>query len=102
MGNTERVTVTLPETVVREIDRQAPSRSRFVQEAIRRELARRGLPALRASIEDPHAEGPELAEIGFDEWASSLPAEDAADLIDGSAGRSVRWVNGRGWTESGT
>ena len=72
-----------------------------MQEAIRRELARRGLHALRVH-RNPHAEGPELAEIGFDEWASSLPAEDAADLIDGSAGRSVRWVNGRGWTESGT
>lgn len=102
MGTSERVTITLPETVVREIDRQAPNRSRFVQEAIRRELARRGRHALRASIENPHAEGAELADVGFDEWASSLPAENAGDLVDGSAGRSVRWVRGRGWTDSGT
>ena len=43
-----------------------------------------------------------LAAAGFDEWVSTLPAEDASDLLDTSAGRPVRWVHGSGWTERGT
>ena len=102
MATTECVTITLPETVVREIDRQGRNRSRFVQEAVQRELERRRHDVFRTSIENPHAEGTELAETGFDDWASSLPPEDASDLVDPSAGRPVRWVQGRGWTKSGT
>ena len=37
----ERVTVTLPAEVVEDIDRQERNRSRFVLEAVRRELKRR-------------------------------------------------------------
>ena len=102
METTERVTITLPETVVREIDRQERNRDRFVQEAVQRELERRRRESLRASVENPHADGAELAEAGFDEWVSTLPAEDASDLLDTSAGRPVRWVHGSGWTERGT
>ena len=102
MATTERVTITLPETVVREIDREGRNRTRFVQEAVQRELDRRGRDTLRTSIESPHAEGAELAEAGFDDWVSSLPSEDTGDLVDSSAGQPVRWVQGSGWTASGT
>lgn len=102
MATTERVTITLPETVVREIERQGRDRSRFVQEAVQRELERRRRDALRTSIENPDAEGTDLAEAGFDDWASSLPPEDAGDLVDSSAGKPVRWVRGSGWTASRT
>jgi metal-responsive CopG/Arc/MetJ family transcriptional regulator len=38
MANVERVTTTLPEDLVRDIDRREKNRSRFVAEAVRREL----------------------------------------------------------------
>ena len=53
MARTERVTVTLPAEVVREVDRREQNRSRFVLEAIQHELERRRRDALRRSIETP-------------------------------------------------
>lgn len=102
MATTERVTITLSETVVREIDRQGRNRTLFVQEAVQRELDRRRHDTLRTSIESPHAEGTDLAEAGFDDWVSSLPPEDTADLVDSSAGQPVRWVRGGGWAADET
>lgn len=92
-----RVTVTLPGTVVREMDRHDDNRSRFVQEAVERELERRRRKALGTSLDDPHPETEELAEAGFGEWWSSLPEEDPSDLLDLERGRPVRWVRERGW-----
>jgi hypothetical protein len=34
----------------------------------------------------------------MNDWAASLPV-DADDLVDLSAGKVVRWVDGEGWTE---
>ena len=98
MEATEPVTITLPETVVREIDLRESDRGRFVREAIEHELDRRRREALRESVENPHMDGLQLAEVGFDDWASRLP--DSAALVDASAGRPVRWVHGDGWTET--
>jgi len=97
MPTTDRVTVTLPSKVVREIDRMEKNRSRFVLQAVRHEIERRRREELRRSLENPHAESEEVAEVGFDEWARGLPDEQASDLIDLSAGKSVRWVPGEGW-----
>ncbi|MCL4838310.1 MAG: hypothetical protein KJ058_10145 [Thermoanaerobaculia bacterium] len=94
-----RVTVTLPEELVAEIDRSAPNRSRFVAEAVTRELARRRRAALCASLASPHPESLVVAEAGVAEWGRSLPTEDAEGLLDPSEGRRVAWVDGRGWTE---
>lgn len=94
-----RVTVTLPSEVVDEIDRHERNRSRFVLEAVRGELERRRREALRRSIEEPHPEGTELAEAGFDDWVDSLPRESASDLLDPEAGSPVRWVPGEGWLD---
>lgn len=94
-----RVTVTLPEDLVAEIDRSTPNRSRFVLEAITRELARRRRAALRLSLSEPHAESLSVAEAGVAEWGGSFPAEDAEGLVDPAQGRSVRWVEGKGWVE---
>jgi hypothetical protein len=33
---------------------------------------------------------------GLDAWRRSLPEEDTEALVDSSAGKSVRWVSGRG------
>ena len=99
MATNERVTVTLPADLLRDIDRLESNRSKFIQEAARRELDRRRRDLLEQSLRSPHPEIAELAEAGFDDWASSLPEEDAAGLVDPRAGTEVRWVPGEGWTE---
>ena len=99
MANVERVTVTLPSDVVRDIDRREKNRSKFVAAAVRNELDRRRRDELRRSLQNPHAESAVLAEQGLEEWARSLPDEDAEALVDRSAGNPVRWVPGEGWVE---
>jgi hypothetical protein len=93
----ERVTVTLPAEIVEDIDRRERNRSRFILDAVRRELKRRQREELRRSLENPHAGTSELAEAGFADWGAMLPGEETADLVDPRAGHSVRWVEGRGW-----
>lgn len=97
MASVERVTVTLPDNLVRDIDRQEKNRSKFVAEAVRRELDRRHRDKLRRSLQNPHPESNELASQGLEEWSRGLPDEDAAALVDSSAGKAVRWVPGKGW-----
>jgi Arc/MetJ-type ribon-helix-helix transcriptional regulator len=99
MASIERVTVTLPNDLVRDIDRREKNRSRFIAEAVRRELDRRRREELRRSLENPHPESHEFAELGFGEWSGGLPDEDAAALVDGSMGKTVEWVPGSGWVE---
>jgi hypothetical protein len=97
MQNTERVTVTLRADLVKEIDRVERNRSRFIAEAVERELQRRRHLALLQSVANPHTETTELADIGLGDWARELPVEN--DLVDLSSGTAVRWVEGRGWVE---
>lgn len=99
MAAIERVTVTLPDDLVRDIDRQEKNRSKFIAEAVRRELDRRQRVELRRSLANPHAESAELAEQGLEEWARGLPAEDTEALVDGNVGKAVRWIPGEGWVE---
>ena len=99
MASVERVTVTLPNDLVRDIDRREKNRSKFVAEAVRRELDRRRRAELRRSLQNPHPESAELAEHGLEEWTRGLPEEDAEALVDSNAGRPVRWVSGEGWVE---
>lgn len=99
MANAERVTVTLPNDLVRDIDRREKNRSKFVAEAVRHELDRRRRAELRRSLQNPHPESAELAEEGFEEWARGLPEEDTSALLDVSVGKPVRWVPGEGWVE---
>jgi Arc/MetJ-type ribon-helix-helix transcriptional regulator len=99
MPAVERVTVTLPNDLIRDIDRREKNRSKFVAEAVRRELDRRRRAELHRSLQNPHPESAELAERGFEEWARGLPDEDTEKLVDSSAGKPVRWVPRRGWVE---
>ena len=99
MASVERVTVTLPNGLVKDIDRREKNRSKFVAEAVRNELARRRRDELRRSLHNPHPESAELAEQGLEEWTRGLPEEDTGALVDSSAGRPVRWVPGEGWVE---
>ena len=99
MASFERVTVTLPNALVTEIDRREKNRSKFVAEAVRHELERRRRDELRRSLENPHPESNELAEQGLEEWTRGLPDEDTEGLVDSRAGKPVRWVPGEGWVE---
>jgi hypothetical protein len=97
MAANERVTVTLPSDLVRDIDRIERNRSRFLLEAVRHELARRRREQLDQSLQAPHRESEPLAEAGLEQWASGLPQEEASDLVDPEAGEPVQWVPGEGW-----
>lgn len=99
MGSRARVTVTLPEGVVEEIDRRERNRSRFVLEAVERELDRRRREELRRSLANPHPDSDALADLGLEDWAGNLPEEPAADMVDLDGGRAVRWIPGQGWIE---
>ena len=99
VSSVERVTVTLPEDLIRDIDRQEKNRSRFITEAVRRELDRRRREELRLSLQNPHPESVVLAEQGLEEWSRTLPDEDVESLLDSSAGQAVRWEPGEGWVE---
>ena len=92
---TRRVTFTLPADLVRAVRRLVRNRSRFVAEAIRRELDRRRRESLRAALENPHPETARLAEIGFDEWARATGKD--LGLVDPRGGTPVRWSPTKGW-----
>ena len=100
MASIERMTVSLPEDLVREIDRREKNRSKFVTEAVRHELDRRRRADLRRSLQNPHRESVELADQGLEDWVRELPEEDVGDLVDSRAGKPVRWIPGEGWVES--
>jgi CRISPR/Cas system-associated endonuclease/helicase Cas3 len=99
MSTVERVTVTLPNDLIREIDRRENNRSKFVAEAVRHEIDRRRREELRRSLENPHRESTELSEQGLEEWVQGLPQEDTESLVDSGAGKPIRWVPGEGWVE---
>ena len=99
MASVDRVTVTLPNELIRDIDRREKNRSKFVAEAVRNELDRRRREELCRSLHNPHPESAVLAEQGLEEWTRGLPEEDAEALVDGNSGKPVRWVSGEGWVE---
>ena len=94
--NKTRISITLPPQIVSEIDRTVSNRSRFVLDAIVRELDRRRRERLQESLDQPHPESAEIAEEGFEEWYAELP--EAEDLLVRDGGTSVRWRSGEGWT----
>ena len=99
MASFERVTVTLPVDLVRDIDRLEKNRSKFVADAVRHELDLRRREELRRSLGNPHPESADLADEGLEAWVRSLPEEDAEALVDSRAGKPIRWVAGEGWVE---
>ncbi len=56
MAHFERVTVTLSNDLVQDIDRREKNRSKFVADAVRNELDRRRREELRKSLMNPHPE----------------------------------------------
>ncbi len=94
----KRVTVTLPEELVSEIDRWETNRSRFVMVAAERELEARRRQALERSLANPHDESSKVAEAGLEDWDTGWMSEDET-LVDDAEGRRVRWHPDRGWVE---
>lgn len=95
MNSTERVTVTLSADLVESIDRLERNRSRFIAEAVERELARRGRDALLASVQSPHPETMDMADGALGDWTADVPDDEG--LVDVTGGTAVRWVEGQGW-----
>jgi hypothetical protein len=94
----KRVTITLPDVIVEEIDRWEKNRSKFVLEATERELELRRRQELERSLRHPHPESHQVAEAGMEEWGEGWTA-DAEALVDPSEGRPVRWTPEDGWSE---
>jgi hypothetical protein len=94
---TERVTITMPQEIVKQIDGLTKNRSRFIVDAVRRELARQRREELRLSLRHPHEESQEVAEMGVADWGA-LP--DDSDLLEHGSGRAVRWRSEEGWSSA--
>jgi len=97
----KRVTVTLPDDIVKEIDRWESNRSRFVLVATERELELRRRQELERSLRNPHPESSRVAEAGIEEWGSDRNQGDE-DLLGSHAGRAVRWSPDAGWQVEGS
>jgi hypothetical protein len=94
----KRVTVTLPDVIVEEIDRWEKNRSKFVLEATERELELRRRQELERSLRYPHPESHQLSEAGIEDWGEGWTAEDEG-LVDPSAGKPAEWTPEDGWRE---
>jgi hypothetical protein len=97
MPTFERITVTLPAELLGDLDRRESNRSKFVAEAVRKELDFRRREELRRSLQNPHPESSQLASSGLEDWNNHLPAEDTESLLDEKRGKSIRWIPGTGW-----
>jgi len=94
----KRVTVTLPDAIVEEIDRWEKNRSKFVLEATERELDLRRTHELERSLRNPHPESHQVAEAGIQEWGEGWTTDDE-DLVDPSEGTPIRWTVEGGWSK---
>ncbi len=94
----ERVTITLPEEIVRCIERQERNRSKFILQAVKHELERRRMEELRRSLRNPHPESDQAAQAGIAEWMDTLPKGDE-DLVDSTIGENIQWIPGEGWVK---
>ena len=82
--------MTLPDEFVQAIDLHEENRSRFILEAVRRELLRRQRQLLLDCLQEPHASAQQYAELGFEEWIRSAAPEDDL-LVDPARVTPVRW-----------
>ena len=95
-----RITITLPADLVERIDQAAPNRSRFIAEAVERELHHHMREALRRSLDAPHEEGRQIAGLGLAGYRDVLP-EDVPELLDPAEAVDVAWHEGDGWRPVG-
>jgi hypothetical protein len=96
LRQTQRITLTLPSASIARIDRVEHNCSRFITDAVERELARQLRAELRRSLKAPHPEVLELAELRLGAYRKELPPE-LSDLVAPGAGVAVAWFEGEGW-----
>jgi hypothetical protein len=102
MSAFERITITLSSDLLNELDRRESNRSKFIADAVRRELAFRRREDLRRSLQNPHPESDNFAEWGLEGWHDGIPHETAGDLLNSRLGQPIRWIPGVGWTNAET
>ena len=74
------------------------NRSKFILDAVRRELERRRKEDLRISLRNPHEESAAVADLGIDEWGARISKGATHELLDPDGGLDVRWRAGMGWS----
>ena len=95
MPPVERVTITLPADLLEEVDQLERNRSRFIAEAVQREVTRRRHAALMQSVQNPHPDTTQVVDAGLSDWTSELPDDEG--LLDPAGETLVCWVEGQGW-----
>ena len=96
MTGSSRVTITLPSDILTEIDRGDKNRSRFILEAVKREISRRRQEALNLSLANPHPDSSQFESADLPAWFRAGDA-DASDLLNLNEGTQVCWVPDQGW-----
>jgi len=94
---TERVAVTLPTDLLEDVDQLDGNRSRFIAEAVQREVIRRRRATLMQSVESPHPETTRVVDGDLTDWMADWSHDEG--LLDPSAGTAVRWIEEQGWTQ---
>jgi hypothetical protein len=69
------------------------------RESVREGLDRKHREELWRFLQNPHPASFEIAGEVIEEWARSLPEEDAESLLDNAAGTAVWWIAGEGWVD---
>ena len=100
MHSKEQIKVTLPEDVIRDIDRVHGDRDKFVLELVRLELQRRRHQESWRTSVDPLPERFHASEMELDDWGQDSPEGDLFGLVDLKTGAAVRWIPGKGWVEA--
>ncbi len=94
----DRITITLPNGLVSQVDRETRNRSRFVQEAIEHELELRQRRRLLESVASTHQESEAVSDDGTAAWVAEAGPLDSS-LLDPADGTPVRWTPESGWRE---
>ena len=101
MAAVDDVVVRLGAHLIADVDRVTTDRSRFIRDAIRNELRRRGFADLQQSLDNPNPETLAYDDAGLEDWAGDS-SNDYDQLVDPKAGTQVRWVPGTGWVKLST
>ena len=99
MPGVDRVTVTLPNDLVREIDRREKNRSKFIAEAVRNELDRRRRDELTGRWTTPTPRVLNSPSRDLRSGRAAYPRKMPRHSSTVNAGRPIRWVSGEGWVE---
>jgi hypothetical protein len=98
MAAVDDVVVRLGAHLIADVDRVTTDRTRFIRDAIRNELRRRGFADLQQSLDNPNPETPAYDDGGLEDWVGDS-SNDHDQLVDPNTGTQVRWVPGTGWVK---